>query len=338
MMSSFTKAAFALTATAATAICLAQDIQVQVNGDAVMFPDTQPQKIGSVVMVPARSVFEKMGAIVNWDPATQTVTATGNGNDIVLHMGDSIATVNGQIRYLDLPPTTIGDRTMVPMRFLGDALGGQVNWNGSANLVAIDTTATTHATASIPPTSTDVVLATNEVIPVSLNQQLSSTWSKVGDTFTATVSSNGLDQYADLPSGTIVEGHVAAVQPMTESQPAVLDLAFDRIDFPNGKTEAINGSLISLDKQYAMQGGDGTFQAQDEAMGFQRMVYVGYGDSGQLVGVWVDQPLDAVTLTDSLSAIDAQIPEDQRQLSEISLPTGTKLGIRINQPATITIY
>jgi len=346
MMSSLTRAALALTMTAATAICLAQDVQVQVNGNAVTFPDTAPQKIGSVVMVPVRSVFEQMGATVDWDPTTQTVTANGNGNNVVLHIGDSIATVNGETHYLDLAPITIGDRTMVPMRFLGDALGGQVTWNGDSNLVAITTNTTpqtsaattTDTTASIPPATSEVVLASNEVIPVTLDQQLSSTTSHVGDTFTATVDANGLNQYADLPSGTIVEGHVAAVQPMTETQPAILDLAFDRIDFPNGKSEAVNGSLTSLDSQYAMENSDGTYQAQDEATSYERMVYLGYGQDGRLVGVQVDQPLDSATLTDSMGTIDAQIPEDERTMSDISLPSGTMIGIRINQPATITVY
>jgi len=347
MMSSLLRAALALTFATATAICLAQDVQVQVNGNAVTFPDTQPQKIGSVVMVPIRSVFEQMGATVDWDPTAQTVTANGNGNTVVLHIGDSTAMVNGETKYLEMAPVTIGDRTLVPMRFLGDALGGEVTWNGDSDLVAITTNATPQTSALTPDTtSTDnsnatpseVVLASNEIIPVTLDQQLSSTTSHVGDTFTATVDANGFDQYADLPSGTIIEGHVAAVQPMTETQPAILDLAFDRVDFPKGKSEAINGTLTSLDHQYAMQGDDGTYQAQDEAMNYERMVYLGYGEDGRLVGVRVDQPLDAATLSESMSAIDAQIPEDERQMSDISLPTGTMIGVRINQPETITVY
>src|SRR5262249_42113888 len=149
----------------------------------------------------------------------------------------SEATVNGQMRYLDLAPRTIGDRTMVPMRFLGDALGGSVTWNGDTNMVAIVTTATSNTSSSYtpppdetsPPTSANISLTTDEIVPVSLDEQLDSTSSHVGDTFTATVTGNG---YGDMPASTKIEGHVSSVSEMTDTQPGFIDLAFDKIDFP----------------------------------------------------------------------------------------------------------
>jgi len=327
----------------------AQQIQVQVNGDPVTFADVQPQTMGTVVMVPIRSVCDKMGAPVDWDPATQAVTCKINGSDVILHIGSSEATVDGQMRYLDLPPTVQNGRTLVPMRFLGDSLGNAVTWNGDTNLVAITTNSNTSATnsssasdtTSTSVTSTEpqvVTLNENEVIPVTLDNTLSSETNHVGDTFTATVSDKNTDGYASIPSGSKIEGHIAAVQPMQGNQPAVLDLAFDRIVFPDGTTKAIDGSLISLDHQYAMAGDDGVYEAQDSGMTFNRMVYAGYGPSGgMLVGVMDDQPLDASTLQADKANIESQIPEDENQMVEVSIPAGTQVGIRINHQDTVNL-
>jgi hypothetical protein len=284
-----------------------------------------------------------MGATGGWDEASQTVTCTLNGKTATLSVGDSEATVDGQMRYLDLPPRVIGDRTMVPMRFLGDAFGAQVTWNGDSDLVAIDTsTLNNTSTETITPVTPEtpvgpVALSLDEVIPVTLDQELSSNSSHVGDTFTCTVSTSDSDEYANLPSGTKIEGHVVAVQPMTDDQPAVLDLAFDRIDLPGMESTPITASLISLDNQYAMEGDDGTYQAQNSGKTFDRMAFVGYGtSSGQLVGVQDADPLMGSALTDSLSSIRSQLPEDEQQMTDIDLTSGTEFGVRVDSGTTLS--
>jgi len=113
--------------------------------------------------------------------------------------------------------------------------------------------------------------------------------------------------------------------------PAVLDLAFDRAVFPNGTTEPIDGSLVSLQSEYVMVGDDGTYEAQNTGKTFTKMVFAGYGSSeGMLVGVNDSRPLDSSALTDAMPDIQPQIPEDQGQMTEIILPAGTSIGIRIN--------
>jgi len=337
MISSFARAALALAIAGGAAVCAADSIQVQINGEAVKFPDTQPRMIGSVVMVPIRSVCEQMGATVTWDPDTQTVTCSDNGSNVILRIGDSEATVDGQMRYLDLPPTVVGDRTLVPMRLFGEALGSQVTWIADSDLVAINTSADSTTSASNESNAGPVTLTQDEVVPVTLDTPLDSSSSNVGDTFTATVSGDG-SAYADLPKGTKVEGHVAAVQPMSGDQPAILDLAFDRVDFPDGQSQSIDGTLTSLDSEYAMEGEDGTYTAQNDGSVYQRMAYIGYGSSdGALVGVYVDSPLSGQTLGDSLSSLSAQVPEFERQPSDITLFAGTELGVRINQTTHLTL-
>lgn len=50
---------------------------------------------------------------------------------------NNTANVNGAEKELEVPPMLIEDRTMVPVRFVADALGAQVNWGQDNELVEI---------------------------------------------------------------------------------------------------------------------------------------------------------------------------------------------------------
>lgn len=117
-------------------------IRVTVNGDPVNFIGTGPQSIGGRVLVPLRGVMEKLGAFVGYDGATKTVTAQKGNIDITLRIGDRNARVNGVDRMLDVPAQTINGATMVPLRFMGEALGADIKWDGVAQMIAISTTDT----------------------------------------------------------------------------------------------------------------------------------------------------------------------------------------------------
>ncbi len=86
-------------------------------------------------LVPLRAIFEAMGAQVDWNNATQTVTATRGSTTVVLTIGSTSPTVNGQAWPLDVPAKTVNDRTLAPLRFIGEALGGTVTWDEAAYTV-----------------------------------------------------------------------------------------------------------------------------------------------------------------------------------------------------------
>jgi len=80
-------------------------------------------------LVPFRAVFEALGATVVWDTATETATATKEGTSVELFLQASEAKVNGQVVSLDTAPMKIGGRAMVPLRFVGHALGVYAGWD-----------------------------------------------------------------------------------------------------------------------------------------------------------------------------------------------------------------
>jgi len=95
----------------------------------------QPAQIDSGrTLLPLRAVSELLGAAVTWDAATQGITVTGPGGAAALTVGSAQATVNGLAVTLDQPALLLPPGvTMVPLRFLGQALGWQVGWAAAAS-------------------------------------------------------------------------------------------------------------------------------------------------------------------------------------------------------------
>src|SRR3989304_3420642 len=112
---------------APAASAAAPSVQVVVDGRVVLF-DQPPRNVGGRVLVPLRGVFERLGAFVQWEPRARTVIAGRPGTQVVLVIGNPRAAVNGRPVSLDVPPLIIGGRTLVPLRFVSQALGARVGW------------------------------------------------------------------------------------------------------------------------------------------------------------------------------------------------------------------
>jgi hypothetical protein len=89
-------------------------------------------------MVPVRFVAEALGATVGWDGDTETVTITLDGSVVEMVIGSTSYTVDGVEETMDAAAEIqdCGDgsgngRTMVPMRFVAEALGKAVYWTRS---------------------------------------------------------------------------------------------------------------------------------------------------------------------------------------------------------------
>lgn len=115
----------------------AQAIRTTVNGDKVYFPDVQPTMVNNRVMVPVRGVFEHMNAVVEWDSDARTVIAKRAGDTIRLPVNSNYATINGREVMLDAPATNVMGRTMVPLRFISESLGANVDWVPNTRTVEI---------------------------------------------------------------------------------------------------------------------------------------------------------------------------------------------------------
>lgn len=97
-----------------------------INDTIVTIPDAAPYIANSRTYVPFRALGEAIGADVVWDNDARTVTYTLDGNEIVMTIGSTTYTVNGVEKTMDVAPEITGERTYVPIRFIGEALGFKV--------------------------------------------------------------------------------------------------------------------------------------------------------------------------------------------------------------------
>lgn len=118
----------------ATAMAAERDITVSIDGRPVDF-DVAPQIKRGRVMVPLKAITDISGAAVIWDEARRTVTVDKGGNRIVLTVGAASATINGRPATLDSPVVLLEGRALLPLRFISEALGYGVLWDGSVRRV-----------------------------------------------------------------------------------------------------------------------------------------------------------------------------------------------------------
>jgi hypothetical protein len=91
--------------------------------------------------VPFRFVGESLGAEVGYTTDASgrvaTVTYKLGSTSIILYIGRKDALVNGRTVYLDVAPKIVQGRTVIPLRFVTEALGCKVDWDGQAMKVTI---------------------------------------------------------------------------------------------------------------------------------------------------------------------------------------------------------
>ncbi|MFF2796915.1 copper amine oxidase N-terminal domain-containing protein [Lysinibacillus xylanilyticus] len=122
----------------ATSTKAASAIKVEMDGDVIQF-DQGAVSVNGRTLVPMRTIFEELESTVQWTAKTKTITANRGTKKITLVVGSKTATVNGQKITLDVPPQIINGRTLVPLRFISEALGAKVDWNNKTKTVSITT-------------------------------------------------------------------------------------------------------------------------------------------------------------------------------------------------------
>lgn len=111
-------------------------INISVDGSPLELT-TAPVIENGTTLVPMRAIFEELGLQVKWDDATKTVTGTTEGLEIKLTLGSNTAYVNGTAKTIPVPAKAINGSTMVPVRFIADALGNTIEWDEANQTVNV---------------------------------------------------------------------------------------------------------------------------------------------------------------------------------------------------------
>ncbi|MGC9090028.1 MAG: stalk domain-containing protein [Caldisericia bacterium] len=114
---------------------------IYVNGNLQEI-DVPPQIIEGRTLIPIKWVIEPLGGVTLWDPIEKKVTINLKNIIIELWIGKNIAKVNGNYKPIDsnnlkVVPLIIDGRTMLPLRFVAESLGADVQWDGTTKTITI---------------------------------------------------------------------------------------------------------------------------------------------------------------------------------------------------------
>ena len=123
--------------------------KVVVNGFEINCAEQDPVIINNSTMIPARYVFEALGCSVRWsDSKNQVVIDSSNHVTRIVIPIDSdtikVATFTSilsstveEVKLLS-PACILNNRTLIPLRAVGEALGAEVNWNPDTYTATVD--------------------------------------------------------------------------------------------------------------------------------------------------------------------------------------------------------
>ena len=149
----------------------AEEVFVAINGNKLTGLKMPPIVLNNFTLVPAREVFEAMGATVEWKKDLEQVYVKYNDKLVVIPIGSTKAYVNGQATTMQTAAKIINNKTMIPLRFVSTSLGMQVSWDKKTRIADIDTRnissgdiveTTEVTTTTVAPTTTTEQTTTTE--------------------------------------------------------------------------------------------------------------------------------------------------------------------------------
>lgn len=118
------------------AFCREFPVSLQVDGEKVE-SDVPPVIVKERTLIPARAVFERMGADVSWNEDARLVEIALGTSEVKLTIDSNIAFVNGAQALMDVPALIIDGRTMIPVRFVGESLSCGIGWDDLSRTVFV---------------------------------------------------------------------------------------------------------------------------------------------------------------------------------------------------------
>ncbi|WP_347723535.1 copper amine oxidase N-terminal domain-containing protein [Lysinibacillus capsici] len=113
-----------------------EGVSIYINGEKQSFSNQAIVENGST-LVPLRGIFESLGANVQWNQSTQTIDASKGNTKVWLKIGSKNAKVNDSAVNLSVPAQVKNGKTLVPLRFISESLGANVQWNQKTQTVTI---------------------------------------------------------------------------------------------------------------------------------------------------------------------------------------------------------
>lgn len=115
----------------------AKEIYVFMDGKQVLFTNP-PVVTKGTTQIEFRPVFEALGMTVQWNAKNKKIIGTKKGLKIEMTLNNRTALLNGKRVQMPMAPSIKNGRTLVPLRFVGEASGKKVAWNGNVQMIIIN--------------------------------------------------------------------------------------------------------------------------------------------------------------------------------------------------------
>lgn len=108
--------------------------------------DVPPVIKSGRTLIPVRAITNALGADVEWDEKTKTVTVSKAVYDAVYGVSTTIVTlkldsniilINGKEVEIDVPAQLVSNRTMVPLRFIAQALNNEIEYDTETGAIIV---------------------------------------------------------------------------------------------------------------------------------------------------------------------------------------------------------
>ena len=125
-----------------------------VNGEPIVM-DVSPTIIENRTMLPIRYAAEPLGADIEWDGVERKATISLDEIKLELWIGESNALINGKTVPIDadnanVKPLIVSNRTMLPLRFVTENLGCDIEWDPVDRKATITKTGSSSGIGKIP--------------------------------------------------------------------------------------------------------------------------------------------------------------------------------------------
>ncbi|NLP46555.1 MAG: AMIN domain-containing protein [Epulopiscium sp.] len=110
-------------------------VVLKINGNTISTGIMPPVILEGRTLVPAREVFESLGATVEWIEKTKEIIILSEEHFITLQIDNKVAIVGDEQHMMDVESKLIHykegniTKTMIPFRFVAEVLGYQVDWD-----------------------------------------------------------------------------------------------------------------------------------------------------------------------------------------------------------------
>ncbi len=196
---------------------MASTIQIYIDGQ-LLDSSVEPQLIEGRTFLPLRACSEALSASVEYDSAAKRITIIHAGTEIQLTVGQTQATINGQAYTIDAQPFLYQDFTLVPVRFVSEALNCLVEWEAQTSSVMIYTDADSGVQTAQPTLTWDEKIPQTDTIAIEAVQQINNIrQQKKLETF---VTLGELTEIAEAHNHDMISNGYFATQSPSQGSPA----------------------------------------------------------------------------------------------------------------------